>query len=41
MKFVFDGYCGLYCGVYSNLQGTKNGEKENTCHGCKSDRVAE
>jgi hypothetical protein len=37
MKYVSDGYCGLYCGACANLLGTQAGTEQDICFGCKSD----
>ena len=40
MKYVLDGYCGLYCGACPNLLGAKAGAEQDTCFGCKSPAVS-
>lgn len=40
MKYVLDGYCGLYCGACPMLLQAKAGENGEGCHGCKSGQSA-
>ncbi|CAG0936394.1 hypothetical protein TFLX_05267 [Thermoflexales bacterium] len=40
MKFVLDGYCGLYCGACPVRLGTQAGTEPNPCYGCKSEQPA-